>query len=94
MPDVGDTSSDALIVGDNASGTPSAAEKTRGVLPHNAYQEKDELKDKKKQRKAENEVFEVKEAFLLSQAAAKPCHSAGLWLTSCLLFWYRVQVLL
>ncbi len=94
MPDVGDTGSDALIVGDNASGTRSTAEKTRGVLPNNAYREKDELKDKKKQRKSENEVLEVKEAFLLSQAAPVPCNCAGLWLTSCLLFWYRVQVLL
>ncbi len=94
MPDVGDTGSDALIVGDTASGTPSATEKTRGVLPHNAYQEKNELKDKKKPRKSENEVLEVKEAFLLSRAAPVPWDCAGLWLASCLLFWYRVQVLL
>jgi hypothetical protein len=94
MPDVGDTGSDTLIVGDTASGTPSTAEKDSGVSLNNAYREKNELKDKKKQRKSENEVFEVKEAFLLSQAAAKPCHSAGLWLASCLLFWHRVQVLL
>jgi hypothetical protein len=94
MPDVGDTGSDALIVGDNASGTPSTVEKTSGVLPNNAYRERNELKDKKKQRKAENEVFEVKEAFLLSQAAPKPSDCAGLWLASCLLFLCRVQVLL